>query len=92
MYSIGLYHKLYSVPTNRMLVYFLQVQFVVTGAHTCYIFVTKCDYPEGLKLVHIIYMLTLIVLFSNFYMKSYTKKPSSQPSSEVGGAVDKKHQ
>ena len=49
-----------------------------------YAYLTNCDYPEGLKIVHITYMLTLIVLFSNFYMKSYSKKKSSDG--------DKKHQ
>ena len=68
------------------------------GTHTFYIYLTKCDYPEGLKLVHIIYMLMLIVLFSNFYLKSYakkTKQASAPPSSESEGSdpnTDKKHQ
>ena len=59
----------------------------------------KCDYPEGLKIVHMFYMLTLIILFSNFYVKSYTKKKTKQVSSPLlserrgpDSDVDKKHQ
>ena len=69
------------------------------GGHTLHAYLTKCDYPDGLKIVHMTYMLTLIVLFSNFYVKSYTKEktkhvPSPLPS-ESGGPdtdIDKKHQ
>ena len=41
-----------------------------------YVYLAKCDYPDGLKIVHIIYVHadTNSVLFSNFYVKSGTKK------------------
>ena len=74
----------------------MQVQFVVMGMHTFYIYLTECDYPNGLKVTHMVYMFTLILLFSNFYMKSYTKK--SKPASPPSGSgapdpqADKKHQ
>ena len=77
--------------------YLLQTQFVVMGSHTFYNFVTECNYPTFLKIVHMVYMITLIVLFSNFYIKSYTRKPKkiSPPPSGTGepdSNVNKKRQ
>lgn len=71
----------------------------MTGFHTLYITVTDCDYPTGMKFTHMGYLVTLIILFSNFYIQSYVKGKKKSPSvvlpSENGSPVtsqtDKKH-
>jgi len=67
------------------------------GGHTLYLYLTNCDYPSGLMITHIVYMLTLIVLFSNFYIKSYSKKtkqtsPPASTSEVANSNIEKKHQ
>ena len=67
------------------------------GSHMFYIFMSECNYPTFLKIVHMVYMLTPIALFSNFYVKRYTRKPKklSQLPSESGepdSSVNKKQQ
>ena len=57
-----------------------QVQFIGLAAHTIiFLCLTDCDYPSGMKYVHITYMMTLTLLFSNFYVQSYLKKGEKNP-------------
>ena len=74
----------------------LQVQFVGLAGHTIiFMCLTDCDYPSGMKTIHVTYMLSLTVLFSNFYIQSYLKKGkknSSTPESSSGSNIHKKSQ
>ncbi|XP_060019933.1 elongation of very long chain fatty acids protein 2 [Lagenorhynchus albirostris] len=51
------------------------VQFVLTVTHTMSAVVRPCGFPFGCLIFQSSYMLTLVILFLNFYVQTYRKKP-----------------
>lgn len=49
-------------------------QFVILTVHTTYNLIAECDFPDTMNAVVCTYLLSLIVLFSNFYYQSYLTK------------------
>ena len=54
--------------------FLLQVQFCVTLSHSLYSFYSGCDFPLWGKNILIYYMVIMLVLFTNFYIRSYILK------------------
>ncbi|PWA21017.1 hypothetical protein CCH79_00007248, partial [Gambusia affinis] len=50
------------------------LQFLFFFLHTGYNLITECDFPDSMNIVVFGYVLTLIILFSNFYYQRYTLK------------------
>jgi len=50
------------------------VQFVLLTAHTGYNLYAECDFPDAMNAMVCTYLVTLIILFSNFYYQSYRKR------------------
>lgn len=56
---------------KRYLTNVQMVQFILTLVHVTYALVIKCNYPFSIALTEFLYMISMLVLFSNFYRKSY---------------------
>lgn len=54
--------------------FYFQTQFGLVVIHTGYNMMTECEFPQGFNYAVFIYAFTLIALFSNFYVKAYSKK------------------
>lgn len=52
------------------------VQFVLLTIHTGYNLFTECDFPDSMNAVVFAYCISLIILFSNFYYRSYITRKS----------------
>ncbi|KAE8597940.1 hypothetical protein XENTR_v10016649 [Xenopus tropicalis] len=52
------------------------VQFLLTITHTLSAAVKPCGFPFGCLMFQASYMATLVILFVNFYLKTYKKRPS----------------
>ncbi|XP_054912106.1 ELOVL fatty acid elongase 8b [Poeciliopsis prolifica] len=50
------------------------LQFLLFFLHTGYNLITECDFPDSMNIVVFAYVLTLIMLFCNFYYKQYLLK------------------
>ncbi|KAB5533076.1 hypothetical protein PHYPO_G00127480 [Pangasianodon hypophthalmus] len=80
MYS---YYSLSTIPSmhrylwwKRYLTQAQLVQFILTITHTLSAVVFPCGFPLGCLFFQSSYMVTLVILFINFYMQTYRKKPS----------------
>ncbi|XP_013966119.2 elongation of very long chain fatty acids protein 2 isoform X1 [Canis lupus familiaris] len=58
------------------------VQFVLTITHTMSAVVKPCGFPLGCLIFQSSYMLTLVILFLNFYAQTYRKKPVKENMEE----------
>ena len=58
--------------------WFPQVQFVLIILHVTVGLYNQCNFPRFLTYSVVIYCLTLIALFSNFYVQSYLRRCRSQ--------------
>ncbi|XP_074064137.1 very long chain fatty acid elongase 2 isoform X3 [Macrotis lagotis] len=58
------------------------IQFVLTISHTLSAVVIPCGFPFGCLIFQSSYMLTLVILFLNFYVQTYRKKPLQQDTKE----------
>ncbi|KAL4670744.1 hypothetical protein H8957_010258 [Semnopithecus entellus] len=58
------------------------VQFVLTITHTMSAVVKPCGFPFGCLIFQSSYMLTLVILFLNFYVQTYRKKPMKKDMQE----------
>lgn len=56
----------------------LQLQFVLLTIHTSYNLFADCNFPDAMNIVVCTYLLSLIVLFSNFYYQSYVSRKSKK--------------
>ncbi|XP_004079097.1 elongation of very long chain fatty acids protein 4-like isoform X1 [Oryzias latipes] len=50
------------------------LQFFIVSIHTTYNLLADCDFPDSMNSVVLAYCLSLIVLFGNFYYRSYLSK------------------
>jgi hypothetical protein len=53
-------------------------QFVCMLIQSVYDYLTPYDYPQSLVVLLGIYMVTLLILFGNFFLQSYCKKPKKK--------------
>lgn len=64
----------------------VQIQFVIVLFHTLGAMYLNCGYPRPYGLVLILYMISHILLFSNFYCKTYHgAKPRSSSKVKISG-------
>lgn len=91
MYS---YYGLSAIPAMRpylwwkkYLTQFQLIQFFLTVFHTVYAVIWPCGFPKGWLYFQISYMLTLIILFSNFYFQTYKKLKVSSKEHQNGSRV-----
>ncbi|GCB63415.1 hypothetical protein scyTo_0007385 [Scyliorhinus torazame] len=63
---------------KRYLTMLQLVQFLGIAVHTSYNLFTDCDFPDGFNLFVFIYIITIIILFSNFYYKTYIQKKTKK--------------
>ena len=64
------------------LFFLLQTQFVAVIIHTTINIMADCSYPKAFNYAVVLYALSLIVLFSNFYIKAYVNKKASHKTIE----------
>uniref|UniRef100_A0A8D0H9Z6 Elongation of very long chain fatty acids protein 2 n=1 Tax=Sphenodon punctatus TaxID=8508 RepID=A0A8D0H9Z6_SPHPU len=79
MYS---YYGLSVVPSMRKYLWWKKyltqaqlIQFLLTITHTLSAVVKPCGFPFGCLIFQSSYMTTLVILFINFYIKTYRKRP-----------------
>ncbi|XP_078417083.1 ELOVL fatty acid elongase 8b isoform X3 [Cetorhinus maximus] len=63
---------------KRYLTMLQLLQFFGIAVHTSYNLFTDCDFPDGFNLFVFIYIITIIILFSNFYYKTYIQKKTKK--------------
>ncbi|XP_032560568.1 elongation of very long chain fatty acids protein 2 [Chiroxiphia lanceolata] len=80
MYS---YYGLSVIPSMRKYLWWKKyltqaqlIQFLLTIVHTLSAAVKPCGFPFGCLMFQSSYMATLVILFINFYIKTYRKAPS----------------
>ncbi|XP_053105466.1 elongation of very long chain fatty acids protein 2 isoform X1 [Hemicordylus capensis] len=59
------------------------IQFLLTITHTLSAVVKPCGFPFGCLIFQSSYMATLVILFVNFYIQTYQKRPSRTDKKEV---------
>ncbi|XP_020788792.2 elongation of very long chain fatty acids protein 4-like [Boleophthalmus pectinirostris] len=55
-------------------------QFMMYLVHTTCNLATECDYPNAVNITGMVYVITLVILFSNFYYQSYLRKKTFKQS------------
>ncbi|XP_016144354.1 elongation of very long chain fatty acids protein 5-like [Sinocyclocheilus grahami] len=92
MYS---YYGLSAVPAMRPYLWWKKyitqgqlVQFVLTMFQTSCAVVWPCGFPMGWLYFQITYMITLILLFSNFYIKTYKSRMGSRKTDHSNGSIN----
>lgn len=95
MYS---YYGLSAIPAMRPYLWWKKyitqgqlIQFVITMAQTSCAVVWPCGFPMGWLYFQISYMVTLIFLFSNFYVKTYKSDGVSLKKDYENGSVATKN-
>ncbi|XP_070563176.1 very long chain fatty acid elongase 7-like [Ptychodera flava] len=58
-------------------------QFALVMIHTSQLLFTDCPYPKGFAFLIFLYAFMFIIMFLNFYRKTYAKKPASKKKLEV---------
>uniref|UniRef100_A0A8V0XEM8 Elongation of very long chain fatty acids protein n=1 Tax=Gallus gallus TaxID=9031 RepID=A0A8V0XEM8_CHICK len=91
MYS---YYGLSAVPAMRPYLWWKKyitqgqlIQFVLTIFQTSCGVVWPCAFPQGWLYFQIFYMISLIILFTNFYIQTYNKKASSRRKEYQNGST-----
>ncbi|CAH1772236.1 unnamed protein product [Owenia fusiformis] len=64
-------------------------QFFIVVAHTGYNMTIDCNFPQGFNYAVFFYAITLIILFGNFYYKSYVEKKATKKQSQNGTSHSK---
>lgn len=62
---------------KRYLTIIQLIQFTIAMTASAVALYHKCDFPLWMHYLLIVYMMTFLVLFGNFYMKSYLEKGRS---------------
>ncbi|XP_034041614.1 elongation of very long chain fatty acids protein 5 [Thalassophryne amazonica] len=90
MYS---YYGLSSIPAMRPYLWWKKyitqlqlIQFFLTVFHTMSAVIWPCGFPMGWLYFQISYMITLIILFSNFYIQTYKKRIVSHKKEHHNGS------
>ncbi|XP_030627590.1 very long chain fatty acid elongase 5 [Chanos chanos] len=91
MYS---YYGLSSIPALRPYLWWKRyitqgqlTQFVLTMSQTTCAVIWPCGFPMGWLYFQISYMVSLIVLFTNFYIQTYMKQGASQKIGYQNGSL-----
>ncbi|XP_068137463.1 very long chain fatty acid elongase 5 isoform X1 [Hyperolius riggenbachi] len=91
MYS---YYGLSAVPAMRPYLWWKKyitqcqlTQFVLTMTQTSCAMVWRCAFPMGWLYFQNCYMVSLIILFANFYIQTYNKKASSRRKDYQNGSA-----
>ncbi|XP_043941832.1 elongation of very long chain fatty acids protein 4-like isoform X2 [Protopterus annectens] len=58
---------------KRYLTILQLLQFFLIAVHTSYNLFTECAFPDGFNIIVFVYIVSLIILFSNFYFQSYIR-------------------
>uniref|UniRef100_A0AAY4C2Q1 Elongation of very long chain fatty acids protein n=1 Tax=Denticeps clupeoides TaxID=299321 RepID=A0AAY4C2Q1_9TELE len=95
MYS---YYGLSAVPSLRPYLWWKRyitqgqlVQFVMTMFQTSCAVVWPCGFPMGWLYFQISYMVSLIILFTNFYVKTYKRRGGSKAKDHQNGSLASKN-
>ncbi|XP_056377138.1 elongation of very long chain fatty acids protein 2 isoform X1 [Hyla sarda] len=67
------------------------IQFILTISHTLSAVVKPCGFPFGCLIFQSSYMTTLVILFVNFYLKTYKAKPSKSDSNGTKASIELKN-
>ncbi|XP_077209312.1 very long chain fatty acid elongase 2 [Paroedura picta] len=67
------------------------IQFLLTITHTLSAVVKPCGFPFGCLIFQSSYMATLVILFVNFYVKTYRKRPSRTDTKDVSPLTEIKN-
>mmetsp|Transcript_6699 Transcript_6699/g.10447 ORF Transcript_6699/g.10447 Transcript_6699/m.10447 type:complete len:272 (-) Transcript_6699:416-1231(-) len=70
----------YSFWWKKYLTMFQMTQFVTMFAQALYILVNRCPYPRHIAFLQVFYMLSLLILFGNFFVQSYISKSKQRSS------------
>ena len=63
---------------------FFQTQFVAVVIHTgINMFHGDCNFPQGFNVAVFLYAISLIMLFANFFVKSYTNKQKTKQQKDA---------
>ncbi|KAJ8393198.1 hypothetical protein AAFF_G00062700 [Aldrovandia affinis] len=91
MYS---YYGLSAIPAVRPYLWWKKyitqgqlIQFVLTMSQTFCALIWPCGFPKGWLFFQIGYMVTLIALFSNFYIQTYQKQGASKRKDYQNGSA-----
>ncbi|XP_033016668.1 LOW QUALITY PROTEIN: elongation of very long chain fatty acids protein 2-like [Lacerta agilis] len=95
MYS---YYGLSVIPSMRKYLrwkkYLTQaqlIQFLLTVTHTLSAVVKPCGFPFGCLIFQSSYIATLVILFVNFYVQTYRKRPSRTNTKEASLVTEVKN-
>ncbi|XP_030302066.1 elongation of very long chain fatty acids protein 2 [Calypte anna] len=95
MYS---YYGLSVIPSMRKYLWWKKyltqaqlIQFLLTIVHTLSAAVKPCGFPFGCLMFQSSYMATLVILFINFYIKTYRKAPSRTAIKETPVTTETKN-
>ncbi|KAI1243076.1 hypothetical protein IHE44_0000648 [Lamprotornis superbus] len=70
----------------------IRIQFLLTIVHTLSAAVKPCGFPFGCLMFQSSYMATLVILFINFYIKTYQKAPSRTAVKETSVTTEIKNE
>ncbi|KAF7643141.1 hypothetical protein LDENG_00244530 [Lucifuga dentata] len=75
------------LPLSVSVFFLLQIQFFLTMSQTMCAVLWPCGFPIGWLYFQISYMVTLIILFSNFYIQTYKKHRVSLKKEHQNGCL-----
>lgn len=78
------------IPGKRYLTQMQMTQLAILLQHSAITVVSDCQYPHWTQYVQIVFMITLLILFGNFYIKSYFKSKTSRRSTIAGSTKEDK--
>jgi len=79
MYSYYLLATLsIQVPWKNYITLLQMGQFLLMNAQAIYLLYFKCPFPRNVTFFYLFYIISLFILFQNFYKKTYTPKSNSK--------------
>lgn len=72
-----------SIPGYRpwwkpLITYMQMLQFLCMNAQAAYLLLNGCAYPRNITTLYLVYIISLFLLFANFAMRNYCKRPSKK--------------